>query len=753
MAGPEMANETTQPRRNPLGVPRFTASIRARLLLAFVLIALLPVAGVSVTLALVGWQNGQQQAINQLESLARIKEAEIDTWADGLETDLDAVLSASQVMPRILMMFRAETQSESGVFWMRGHFQQEIEQTAQFTELFLVDLTGTVILSTDVAQEGGSHKDQAYFLEGLKGFYVELPVYSDAINQVSMVVARPIAGPEGQPLGILAGRVNTATLQRMMGERGWMGLTGEIYLVDRNGVPLTPLRFGDLDARAALTGGAIAPATQTSGAMLYDDYRGVPVIGIHHWLPDLQVMLIAKQDQSEAFGITISLLTAIIYLAFVAMVIAILASVFVARGIARPIAILARTTERVAGGNLDLTVDVVRSDEIGALAQSFNTMTTQLRGLVGNLEARVETRTRDLTAISEIGRAATQIRDRDLLLPQIVNLIRDRLGFYHVQVFLLDDTGNHAVLAASTGAAGEELLRRRHSLPVGSASVIGQVTQTGEPIIALDTEDAAVPHRPNPLLPDTRSEMALPLRVGERIIGALDVQSTEPRAFDAYHVNLFQSMADQIAVAISNATLLGELEARVQEIEALNRQLIGETWRRHLENYPYHTLAFTASLNGIEPAGTPTPQETRALSSDSPVVLYETEAVRVALPVRYGGSVIGVVEFTMGRDEYNDEKLALAQMLADRLGVSAESARLFEQTRRQTQREQIIGTVGVALQGHDSLEAVLRTAAVEMSKALGARRSALRLRVPDMAPSADDNGARHGDEVGEEDSV
>ncbi|NDJ55298.1 MAG: GAF domain-containing protein, partial [Chloroflexi bacterium] len=146
------------------------------------------------------------------------------------------------------------------------------------------------------------------------------------------------------------------------------------------------------------------------------------------------------------------------------------------------------------------------------------------------LENEIDQRTQRILATAEVARAITGTRDLDTLLRRVVNLIIDNLDFYHAQVFLVDEKGTTAVLRASTGPAGKQLLEQRHQMPVGSRSVIGQVTERGTPVITRDS-DTDVLHRRNELLPLTRSELALPLRVESRIIGALDIQSTNPNAF------------------------------------------------------------------------------------------------------------------------------------------------------------------------------------------------------------------------------
>ncbi len=183
-----------------------------------------------------------------------------------------------------------------------------------------------------------------------------------------------------------------------------------------------------------------------------------------------------------------------------------------------------------------------------------------LRHMVEERTAHLERRTRELQVAAEVARDAALAMNLDDLLEQAVNLIRDHFGFYHAGLFLVDERGEYAVLRAATGEAGRKMLAEHHRLKVGEIGIVGYVTATGEPRIALDVGADAV-HFKNPLLPRTRSELALPLKVGDRVIGALDVQSEHPEAFDDEDVAIFQVMADQLAVAIERTRLFEQMRA------------------------------------------------------------------------------------------------------------------------------------------------------------------------------------------------
>jgi GAF domain-containing protein len=190
-------------------------------------------------------------------------------------------------------------------------------------------------------------------------------------------------------------------------------------------------------------------------------------------------------------------------------------------------------------------------------------MIGRLRELIGTLEQRVAARTEQLRASADVGRAAASILDTTQLLREVVNLITERFGFYYAAVFLIDDTGKWAVLHEATGEVGRTLKERGHRLEVGSQSMVGAAIRHRRPRIALDVGEEAVRFA-NPLLPETRSEIALPLIVGNRVLGALGVQSKEEAAFDEASAAVLQSMADQIAIALSNTQQFQETQASLQ---------------------------------------------------------------------------------------------------------------------------------------------------------------------------------------------
>ncbi len=274
---------------------------------------------------------------------------------------------------------------------------------------------------------------------------------------------------------------------------------------------------------------------------------------------------------------------------------AVLASTLLARLVADPIIRITSIAERAAAGNLYLQApgpaSAASADEIGALGLAFNSMINQLRHTLQGLETRVAERTAELAqasdqmqyragrlqAVAELAHAIAAIQDPAELLSRLTHEISNRFGYYHTGIFLLNPEKSYAVLEAANSAGGARMLARHHRLRVGQVGIVGYVAGTGQPRIALDVGQDAV-FFDNPDLPDTRSEISLPLKVGEQIIGVLDVQSVQPAAFSQDDIALLSTLADQVAMAIQNTRLYADSLHTVRELQAAQRQYLQQMW-------------------------------------------------------------------------------------------------------------------------------------------------------------------------------
>lgn len=560
-----------------------STSIRRHLLIGFVGMALLPAVAIAVGSIVVGYFTGRQQALDQLASVAALQELEIRTWIQDMQSDLTVAANEEYGLERVqvvLDLARDNKYLSSYNKVTRNWLSRLVTHTQYYDELFLLDLEGRVALSTDPTREGQSHGQEAYFTRGLADPTVQPRFCTGSTAEPFAIVAVPIRYQDGELLGVLAGQASLERLAQILGGRTGLGTTGKSYLADSTGILLTADSACSSDALAANTdlgGIQAAIASHGNGASVYDDLRGISVLGVYRWVPGLQASLLVEQDMAEAFRAILAGLAVNLAVVFGAVVLAVGASLLITRQIAEPIVGLARSAAQIATGDLDHAVVVDRVDEIGVLAGAFNSMTAQLRELIDGLEGRVQERTRalqrralELETSARVSREITFILDIDDLLARVTALIRDAFGYYYIQIFLVDRGSSTLIGRAASGPPGPQDLR----LPLSGNSLNARAAETNEAVLVNDvSQDArflADEH-----LPETRSELVIPLRAGDDVIGTLDLQRAEKDAFTPEEVLVLQSLGDQIAVAIENARLYNRSRALavVEERNRLAREL------------------------------------------------------------------------------------------------------------------------------------------------------------------------------------
>jgi GAF domain-containing protein/HAMP domain-containing protein len=428
-----------------------------------------------------------------------------------------------------------------------------------------------------------------------------------------------------------------------------------------------------------------------------------------------------------------------------------LAVLVISRFIVHPLTMLTNIVETASTGDLTAQAPETGEDEIGTLAKSFNQMTTQLRQNMEGLELRGEERTAELAEVSEqmsyrasqlqtvsdVARAIATVQDQDRLLPLITKTISERFGYYHCGIFLLDPAGEYAVLQAANSEGGQRMLARGHRLRVGQVGIVGYVTDRGEPRIALDVGKDAV-FFDNPDLPETRSEMALPLKVGAKVIGALDVQSVVSSAFKDEDISLLSTLADQMAIAIENARLFSETRQALTEAQTAQREYLRNEWEKvsaqqSLLGYQYTFGRITnlpqetdRSLWDVLDQGIELGYANQASADDQTGELASIKSEEgLVVPIKLRGQVIGLVglqDVDQSRT-WNEEEITLIQSVADQVGLALENARLLETTQRRAEREYLVGQITTKLRASNDPQTILQTAVTELRKALRANKA------------------------------
>jgi GAF domain-containing protein/uncharacterized membrane protein len=412
----------------------------------------------------------------------------------------------------------------------------------------------------------------------------------------------------------------------------------------------------------------------------------------------------------------------------------------------------------------------------------LTTLSAQVAGAIYNIRLIEETRKRalQLQTAAEIARDISGSLDVSELLAKAIALIRERFNFYHAAVFLIDPSGTFAVIREATGEAGAQMKRASHKLKVGSKSIVGYVTGSGEHLVVNDTRRDAT-YYANPLLPDTRSEIAIPLKVGQRVVGALDVQSDKAYAFSADDINVLRILADQLAVAVVNSELFAETQEHLSQHrllhhvttaaasgttleEALNSAaqglqvtlggdrvaiLLADRAKKLLkveavagfsEEVQKVQIPFGEGITGWV-AVHQKPQRINDVQSDARYIeIGSNTRSELAIPLSYRGELLGVLNVESdqpGAYSENDEELL--GTLGGSLAAIIANARLLEQIRRQIDRERLLYEVTSKIRRSTDMQTIMATTASELSKALGARRAKIALDVPPKNESAAKN--------------
>lgn len=241
---------------------------------------------------------------------------------------------------------------------------------------------------------------------------------------------------------------------------------------------------------------------------------------------------------------------------------------FAARQIVQPIETLVKTAQAISAGDLSQQVEMTRRDEIGTLADAFNRMTSQLRELIGSLEERVSARTKDLATVAEVGTATATILETDKLLHEVVELTKERFNLYHSHIYLLDESGENLVLTAGAGEPGRIMVAEKRSIPLNrEQSLVARAARERKGVTVNDVTQAP-DFLPNPLLPNTRSELAVPMVVGSNLIGVFDIQSDAVGRFTDSDINVQTTLAAQVATSIQNVRSFEQSKAQA-DLETL----------------------------------------------------------------------------------------------------------------------------------------------------------------------------------------
>ncbi len=572
-----------------------------------------------------------------------------------------------------------------------------------------------------------------------------IPYQDAALNGLVITASQPIIDRQQKLHGVVGVDVQMLTVTEEISKIR-IGDSGYAFLIDKQGrvISISPKGYNDfnLTEDEVLTGDieslslinrvsldvfeVLAKMTSgqsglrkvdINGSTRYVAYRPIPLVGYSLGIvvdeSELQQPFTSTMVTfSKAIQSTLTNLTIIIPSV---LILAMLGSYFLGNTVTSPLRKLTDIAEQLTAGNLGVQADVKSRDEIGSLALTFNSMSAQLHELVTHLEDEVSQRTRQLErrasqiqAAAEVGSAVVSVRDLEGLLRRTTQLISERFGFYHVGIFLMDEKNEFAELRASNSAGGALMLKRGHKLKVSGISIVGTVTSTGKARIALDVGQDSV-YFDNPDLPGTRSEMALPLISGNEILGALDVQSTEPNAFSKEDISTLNILADQITTAIQNTRFISQTQEALNAARRAYDLQSREEWQSILEEEG--NLGYISRGHGnIQRARSKLPKEVQEALDNGQIINSKTDDNVLHVPIRVRGKLIGAIRLGKPKESpgWSQDEISDISNLSEQLSNTLESARMYREIRARVEYEQTISSLSTRLSSTVEIDEIIK---------------------------------------------
>lgn len=713
-------------------------SLRAKLIAAFLLITLLPILALSIYTNTITRNILTEEAETSLSALAAETSQGIDQF---ILSQLDIIKMEAQqpVLADFLQQsqFNRDARLEAASLKTLLTF---IRKNPVFIQSYaLLDMSGKVVLSTNPAQQGKSEAQTDYFRLTMLQQKPQIIASGNWNEAPILYFISPVRTESGLLVGMLRAEYDAILLQYLVNTRTIQSAAGQrVVLVEKASL----LRLADTqDPRELYTP---FPDLETELATLVEPktfslpgaQRGEGFFAAGQPLTTRPWVVVALQPTRTIYARAEAQARGLILVSIGLTVFALFIALLTAQLISRPIRDLARIARRIASGDLSARAEMRFEDEVGQLARVFNEMTLQLNQTLSGLEQRINERTtelqsatlqserraRQLQSIAEVAKIITREQHLDRLLPLVAETVSEQFGYYHVGIFLLDENARMAVLQASNSPGGQRMLEAGHRLALGTGSIVGYAAMTGMPRIALDVgEDAVFFNNPN--LPETRSEMALPLAIRGKVIGVLDIQSKQSDAFSKEDIEILTVLADQVAIAIQNARLFEENQVRLQEAQAIVQAFQRQEWAALAQRQA--VIGYVHTSMGGKPLNTPVQAEEieQAIRKGGIIrreIKSEENATVLAIPIPLGEQFIGAIRIQSTNAERNwtTEELNLLRALAERVGLALENARLVASSQRRAAKERTIGEIAAKIGAAEDMDSILKTAVQEVGQLL-----------------------------------
>ncbi len=574
-------------------------SLMARLVGYFLLLSLVTVGLVGFIAFTQAREALKKSVFNRLEAVSTLKEDVLNRWIDDQRRDVVFIAWLPEVGEQagnLLSRPESTPEFQSAYTILSEYLKFLVTSTSDSAELFILDLDGNIVLSTDKSREGLSQTEASFFIQGQSKLTQSIET-SPLTDQPTITISTPLFDERKRRVGVLASHLNMPRIGQLILERTGLGSSGEIYLVNTsNRFISSEALYSNQEYPEGVHSAGIDAALQgKDGSGLYTNYAGIPVIGVYRWVDDRKIALLAEMSQAEAFAPARDLAGIIILVGFALAGLLAAGVYWLARQIARPILAITDTATQVAAGDLTQAAPELTDDEVGVLARAFNQMTDKLRLLYEHLEDQVEERT---VALRQTNELLEQEIDERVRVEEDLRRQNQYLAAWHATTReisaelelskLLQAIMERAVMLV--GATGGELAiydpeKRELEVVVSynmeedyigtclalGEGAMGAVAMTQQPLI-IDDYLSWEGRSPKYAGAKLHATIAAPLVVSGRLVGAITTTDSDPtRQFTQDDVALLNLLVSQAAIAIENARLYTSAQEAKEAAEIANR--------------------------------------------------------------------------------------------------------------------------------------------------------------------------------------
>ncbi len=746
-------------------------SLRLRLTIIFIALAIVPLIAVGIRLANASFNLEREQAIQLQTQIAQRTSTEVEAFLQDIENDFNLLGRAIRDLEQ---PDRAQWLSLLLGAFNIGPYRDVYE------EFTLLDAEGQELIrvsrdETIPVDELQNQADSAEFNQPRETgeIYFSSVWFEEETNKAFVTIAIPFSQVRSVELqGVLVAKLRFKAVSDLIAGEVSTDHTQTIYMIDS-----TEQVVAHQDASVVHSGlrFTLPENDDTQIGLLGDDV----VLGRDEIKLGTQTLtVISERAEGDALQTATNIISALVTTLVVTLIIAIALGIFVARQIVRPIEAMSDTAQAISAGDLSKQVDVFSQDELGTLATAFNSMTAQLSESIGSLEQRVSERTQRLELIAGISEQLNTILDLNELMSQVVNQIKEKFDYYHIHIYLLDDKYvEDLVVVAGTGEAGQEMVRERHRISLSTPTSLVALAARSREIIRVDNVRENPNWLPNALLPNTYAEMAVPIILEGEVVGVLDVQEDRVGGFVYEDESLLRTLANQVAVAIRNARQFATVQAALTEAHELQQRYVTDSWdrsrvERRGRGRVQFSLGESSSLTDQAVAlargialrsealqlvdlnnGTRGSVDTAATNGTDGI---ENGSRALVAPITLQGIPIGNLQLHEGKAKaWTDNELALVEAVLQQVSQTAETLRLVETVQERASREQLINQISDKLRRAPDLETLMEIGTSELSKVLRPARTFIKFgdeseTESDAPEAAHQNGLPPEFELGDE---